>query len=68
MTITYDPLVETYAWKNRANRKWSLYPTEDENTLRVGTDCPYYDETKYSKAAVTMDGIMGPQNVLYARE
>ena len=68
VTITYDPIAETYTWKNKANRKWSLYPTEDESILRVGRDCPYYDETSYSKAAVTTEGIIGPHNVLYARE
>lgn len=67
MTITYDEQNDKYVWTNKANRSWSLYATEKENELRVGTDCPYYN-AGYTKATVTYLGITGVGNELYSRE
>ena len=67
VTITYDQANDKYIWRNRAGRSWSLYATEKENELRVGTDCPYY-KSGYTIAKVNYKGIYGVGNELYSRE
>ena len=60
--------VKSLILKNKENLKSALYPTKDENKRRVVTYCPYYDETKYSNATVTMVQIIDSHHVLHARE
>ena len=66
VTIIYDATNDKYVWTNRAGISWSLYATEDEKFLRVGTDCPYYANLK--TAEVSHVGIKGPGNELYTRK
>lgn len=67
MTVTYDATNDKYIWTNRAGRIWSMYATEKEDELRVGTDCPYYN-AGYTVAKVSYAGIYGVGNELYSRE
>ena len=62
VTITYDSKTLTYTWENRASRKWSLYPTDKDDELRVGEDCPYYSDG-YKIARITEEGIFGAHDL-----
>lgn len=66
VTITYDLETSTYAWENRANKRWTLYPTNKTDKLRVGEDCPYY-ESGYTVARITDEGVFGPHD-LYIKQ
>ena len=67
VTITYNQKASTYTWRNRANVQWTLYPTENENLLTVGKDCPYY-KNGHTSAKIDSKGIYGPWNELYTRK
>ena len=67
VTITYNQTASTYTWRNRANVQWTLYPTENENLLTVGKDCPYY-KNGHTSAKIDIKGIYGPWNKLYTRK
>ena len=47
-----------YIWKNAAGVQWSLYP-RTEDTLTVGTDCPYYSGG-HTIATFENGGVQGP--------
>lgn len=64
VTITYHEPNNQYIWENAAGRKWSLYPTENENELRVGEDCPYYSHG-YTIAEITNEEVYGVGRELY---
>ena len=50
-----------YKWTNRAGVTWTLYHESDDNTLRVGDDCPYYiSPYNYRTATFNETGIVGP--------
>ena len=67
VTITYNETAAQYTWKKHANVQWTLYPTENQLELTVGTDCPYYS-IGYTLAKIDEKGIYGPGNELYARK
>ena len=67
VTITYDSLNSVYLWKNKANIEWKLYPTENENQLRVDESVSYYNSHSWKTAEVTNKGIYGPHRELYTR-
>ena len=52
--ISYDSTTDEYTWGNRAGVEWTLYPTDDYLTLRVGEDCPYFKKG-HTEAALTVD-------------
>ena len=66
VTITYDSSNSVYLWKNRANVKWKLYPTNKKDELRVEESNPFYN-SGWTIARVTNAGIYGPHNELYTR-
>ena len=66
VTITYDSFKSVYIWKNRANSKWELHPTEEEFELRVDESVGYYSNG-WTIAKVTSKGIFGPFNEFYTR-
>ncbi len=58
-------------WKNRAGRTWTLQTTKNREILKVGKDCPYFDDG-HTTATVIWDGnqvlgILGPWNERYDR-
>ena len=67
VTITYNSLNSVYLWKNKANVEWKLYPTENENELRVDKSVSYYDSANWKTAEVTNEGIYGPHGEFYTR-
>lgn len=67
VTITYDSLNSVYLWENRANKKWKLYPTENEKELRVDESVSYYNSANWTIAGVTNEGIYGPYREFYTR-
>ena len=57
---------DNYQWKNGSFEKWNLSPIVGErNALRVGTECPYYEDGYYA-ANFNEAGIYGPSNEFYA--
>ena len=66
VNITYDSSNSVYLWKNRANVRWKLYPTDNEDELRVEKSNPYFN-SGWTIASVTNEGIYGPRNELYTR-
>ena len=66
VTITYDSSISVYLWKNRANVKWKLYPTDKEDEFRVEESNPFHN-SGWTIARVTNAGIYGPYNELFTR-
>jgi hypothetical protein len=62
---------DTYRWENRAGASWTLFATDDPQTLRVGSDCPYYGSGHTRASVAVVDGrvvsISGPWNETYDR-
>ncbi|NET44765.1 hypothetical protein [Okeania sp. SIO2B3] len=61
----------TLQWRNRAGRTWTLQTTKNREILKVGKDCPYFDDG-HTTATVIWDGnqvsgILGPWNELYEK-
>lgn len=61
----------TLQWRNRAGRTWTLQTTQNTEILKVGKDCPYFDDG-HTTATVIWDGdkvsgILGPWNELYEK-
>jgi len=70
ITRQTDTASETdYIWSNRAGVTWSLYVDSSlgDNELRVGEDCPYYDNG-HTVLSMTGDGVLGPWGELYNKE
>lgn len=65
--VTYDVVGNRYMWITESGQRWSLYPTANKNELRVGEDCPYHS-SGYGIAAVTNEGIRGPNGDLFRRK
>lgn len=65
VTITRNHDGTSYTWRGNGG-EWTLYPHEAYQ-LRVGKDCPYYQEG-YRYAVFSTDGVYGPRNVFYRKE
>jgi len=65
--IDYDESTQKYTWSNRAGVKWSMYQTNVFNKLRVGEDCPYF-ENGYTEAIFNENGIYGPHKEFYDKK
>lgn len=66
VTISYNAASKCYKWTNRAGVTWSLYPRGKNDSLEVGTDCPYYNDG-HTEAAFTKEGVYGPWKEFYDR-
>ena len=67
VNITYDSSNSVYLWRNRANKVWKLYPTAEQNELRVDESVGYYSSANWKIAKVDNEGIYGPYNELYRK-
>ena len=67
VSITYDSVKGTYKWENKAGVSWTLYPTNNGNELKVGTDCPYY-KNGHVVAKFDANGVEGPHGEIYSRK
>jgi hypothetical protein len=58
-------------WKNRAGKSWSLFTTPDKDILRVGEDCPYFQDGHKEVTVVwegsRVSGLRGPGDELYEK-
>lgn len=66
VSITYNEVTNSYTWKNKAGVTWTLFPSKDSDTLKVGKDCPYY-ANGYKTAKFNQMGIYGPGNEFYIK-
>ena len=66
ISISYDETTNSYKWTNNAGVSWTLYPSQNFDTLKVGTDCPYYTKG-YKTAKFNQMGIYGPSNEFYTK-
>lgn len=66
VTITYDSASNTYTWKNRAGKSWTLSSSSTFNKLEVHADCPYY-ASGYTTAEYNQMGIYGYGNEFYTK-
>jgi len=59
----------TFEWTNRAGKTWHLYQYDEDDTLFVGDDCPYYASPyNWSVTTINATGIFGPFNEFYSFE
>ena len=58
-----------YKWQNAAGVEWNLYQYDGDDTLYVGTECPYYKEPyNWSTTTFNATGIVGPFDEFYYYE